>query len=104
MFSCPNFRVVAFTATQIPFIDQRGFPQSLAGPDYPEDIPIYDESELPDLLRRHQVDFVFFAYSDMPHAEIMHRACLVEAAGPSFVMPRRGCNDTLPGITTPSEM
>jgi predicted GTPase len=81
-----NFRVVAFTATQIPFIDQRGFPRSLAGPDYAEDIPIYDEYRLTELIRRHQVDFVFFAYSDMPHAEIMHRASLVEAAGASFVM------------------
>jgi len=80
------FQVVAFTATQIPFIDQRGFPRSLAGPEYHEDIPIYDESDLPDLIRRHQVDFVFFAYSDMAHAEIMHRASLVEAAGASFVM------------------
>jgi predicted GTPase len=80
------FRVVAFTATQIPFIDQRGFPKSLAGPDYEEDIPIFEESELPDLIERLGVDFVFFAYSDVPHFEIMHKASLVQAAGASFVM------------------
>jgi predicted GTPase len=67
-----DFRVMAFTATQIPFIDDRGFPQTLAGPDYEEDIPIYDESELPALIERYDIDFVFFAYSYIPHAEIMH--------------------------------
>lgn len=82
----PEFRVVAFTATQIPFIDQRGFPQSLAGPAYDSDIPIYDESELPRLIRKHEIDFVFFAYSDISHAELMHKSSLVQAAGASFVM------------------
>jgi len=81
-----NFRVTAFTATQIPFIDQRSFPASLAGPGYDSDIPIHDESELPELIRRHDIDFVFFAYSDVPHAQIMHKASLVQAAGASFVM------------------
>ena len=80
------FRVKAFTATQIPFIDERGFPQSLAGPGYDEDIPIFDESELPELIDRYAIDFVFFAYSDVPHADIMHKASLVQAAGASFVM------------------
>ena len=81
-----QFRVKAFTATQIPFIDERTFPRSLAGPGYDEDIPIYDESELPRLIERHDIDFVFFAYSDIPHADIMHKASLVQAAGASFVM------------------
>jgi len=81
-----QFRVKAFTATQIPFIDERSFPRSLAGPGYDGDIPIYDESELPRLIRQHDIDFVFFAYSDIPHAEIMHKASLVQAAGASFVM------------------
>ena len=80
------FRVKAFTATQIPFIDERGFPQSLAGPGYDEDIPIFDESELPELIDRYDIDFVFFAYSDVPHADVMHKASLVQAAGASFVM------------------
>jgi len=82
----PEFRIKAFTATQIPFIDQRGFPQSLAGPGYDSDIPIYDESELLGLIERFDIDFVFFAYSDIAHAEVMHKACLVQAAGASFVM------------------
>jgi predicted GTPase len=81
-----QFRVKAFTATQIPFIDQRSFPRSLAGPGYDDDIPIYDESELARLIQQYDVDFVFFAYSDIPHADIMHKASLVQAAGASFVM------------------
>jgi predicted GTPase len=84
--SHPEFRVVAFTATQIPFITERAFPQSLAGPDYDSDIPIYDESELPRLIKEHQADFVFFAYSDISHAALMHKSSLVQAAGASFVM------------------
>jgi len=81
-----RFQVVAFTAAQIPFIDTRSFPKSLAGPGYEEDIPIYDESELIRLIEKHDVDFVFFAYSDIAHAEVMHKASLVQAAGASFVM------------------
>lgn len=84
--SHPEFRVIAFTATQIPFIDQRGFPQSLAGPAYDADIPIYDESELPRLIREREIDFVFFSYSDVSHAEVMHKSSLVQAAGASFVI------------------
>ena len=82
----PHFRVKAFTATQIPFIDQRNFPQSLAGAEYSEDIPIHDESELPRLIGELDIDFVFFAYSDIAHDELMHKASLVQAAGASFVM------------------
>jgi predicted GTPase len=82
----PQFRVKAFTAAQIPFIDQRSFPASLAGPGYDGDIPIYDESELPRLIRSQDIDFVFFAYSDISHADIMHKSSLVQAAGASFVM------------------
>jgi len=81
-----RFRVVAFTATQIPFIDTRSFPKSLAGPGYEEEIPIYDESQLTRLIEKHDVDFVFFAYSDITHAEVMHKASLVQGAGASFIM------------------
>ena len=80
------FRVKAFTATQIPFITERSFPASLAGPGYEEDIPIHDESELETLLRDNDIDFVFFAYSDVPHAEVMHKSSLVQAAGASFII------------------
>lgn len=84
--SHPDFRVVCFTAEQIPFIDQRKFPRSLAGPDYAEDIPIYNEGRLVELIREHRVEFVFLSYSDLPHAEVMHKASIVQAAGASFVL------------------
>ncbi|MHA7814887.1 MAG: hypothetical protein ACX93N_00290 [Pseudohaliea sp.] len=82
----PSFRVVAFTATQIPFIAGRAFPRELAGPHYDADIPIHDESELAQLIAEHGVDFVFLAYSDLPHREVMHKASLVQASGASFVL------------------
>jgi len=79
-------RVVAFTAAQIPDIDDRRYPPALAGELYPEGIPILPESELEDLIRREAVDQVYFSYSDIPHVEVMHRASLVLAAGASFGM------------------
>lgn len=82
----PHFRVLAFTATQIPFIQHRSFPAALAGPDYGADIPIFDESELPRLIRELDVDFVVFSYSDVSHEEVMHKASLVQAAGAGFIM------------------
>lgn len=82
----PHFNVEAFTAAQIPFIDDRTFPAALAGADYPDGIRIYDESELPQLIRDRSIDFVFFAYSDISHSQLMHKASLVQAAGASFVM------------------
>ena len=81
-----HFRVKAFTATQIPFIGERSFPGSLAGPEYDGDIPVYDESELPELIKRLDIDFVFFSYSDISHQELMHKASLVQAAGASFIL------------------
>ena len=81
-----DFHVVAFTATQIPFIEQRTFPKSLAGPSYDKDIPIYDEEMLSRLIADLDVDFVFFAYSDLLHEEVMHKASTVQAAGASFVL------------------
>jgi predicted GTPase len=81
-----HFHVKAFTATQIPFIGERNFPASLAGSDYSGDIPIHDESELSELIERLDIDFVFFAYSDILHSELMHKASLVQAAGAGFVM------------------
>ena len=81
-----HFRVKAFTATQIPFIGERDFPQALAGSEYDEDIPIHDESEMAGLIKSLEIDFVFFAYSDISHQELMHKASLVQAAGASFVM------------------
>ncbi len=82
----PEFHVCCFTAAQIPFIDARSFPRELAGEGYEADIPIHPERELPGLIARHGVEFVFLSYSDLPHAEVMHRASLVQAAGASFVL------------------
>jgi predicted GTPase len=77
-------RVLAFTATQIPNIDGRRYPKELAGPQYPEGIPIHPESELPRLIGELQVDQVVFAYSDVSHENVMHKASLVLACGADF--------------------
>ena len=82
----PDFVVRAFTATQIPFIEQRSFPAALAGNAYTQDIPIHDENELEQLIEQHQVEFVFFAYSDISHEAVMHLASRVQAAGASFIL------------------
>jgi predicted GTPase len=80
----PNTRVAAFTATQIPGIDDRVYPASLAGPLYPGGIPIRPESELEEIIRRDHVDEVVLAYSDLSHADVMHKASRVLAAGANF--------------------
>jgi predicted GTPase len=78
--------VVAFTATQIPFINDRRYPPSLAGPHYPDGIQIYDESELVRLIGELDVDDVVFSYSDVRHEYVMHKASIVMAAGANFVL------------------
>ena len=82
----PEFRVRAFTATQIPFIASRRFPRALAGPEYDADIPIHLESQLPDLIAELDIDFVFLAYSDLSHVEVMHKASIAHAGGASFAL------------------
>lgn len=79
----PAVEVVAFTAAQIPYISDRRFPASMAGPRYADGIPIVDEAELPALLAA-GVDEVVFAYSDRSHVDVMHAASLVLAAGADF--------------------
>ncbi|MDO9576904.1 MAG: cyclic 2,3-diphosphoglycerate synthase [Candidatus Cloacimonadales bacterium] len=79
-----NYDVVAFTATQIPDIDGRKYPAELAGKLYPQGIPIYAEKEIIDLIHKHDVDEVVFAYSDVPHERVMNNASLVNAAGADF--------------------
>jgi predicted GTPase len=79
-----RYEVVAFTATQIPYIDDRMYPPSLAGERYPNGIPIHDESELAQLIRDERVDDVVFSYSDVSHQYVMHRASEVLAAGANF--------------------
>jgi predicted GTPase len=82
----PQFRVQGFTATQIPFIAERSFPRELAGPAYDADIPIFPEERLPELIERFEIDFVFLAYSDLAHADVMHKASLVQACGAAFAL------------------
>jgi len=78
------YEVVAFTATQIPGIEERVYPPELAGPNYPEGIPIRPEEELPELIRKYEVDQVVFAYSDVSHEYVMHKASIALASGADF--------------------
>ncbi len=80
----PDYDVVAFTATQIPNIEGRKYPAALSGELYQEGIPIYPESQLSELIREKEIDQVVFAYSDVPHEYVMHKASLVNAAGADF--------------------
>ncbi|HVM73031.1 MAG TPA: GTPase, partial [Anaerolineales bacterium] len=80
----PDYEVVAFTATQIPDIEGRTYPAALAGKLYPKGIPIYAEADLLKLIKKHKVDQVIFAYSDVPHEVVMHKASMVLAAGADF--------------------
>jgi predicted GTPase len=82
----PELQVCCFTAAQIPFIEQRSFPRELAGPHYDADIPIHPEGELPALIARHAAEWVFLCYSDLSHAQVMHRASIAQAAGASFAL------------------
>jgi predicted GTPase len=80
----PDSRVVAFTAAQIPGIDDRRYPASLAGPLYPEGIPIRPEEELAELIVEQDVGEVVLAYSDLSHDDVMHKASRALAAGADF--------------------
>lgn len=82
----PESEVIAFTATQIPDIAGRCYPASLAGALYPEGISIIDESELVRLCREQHVEQVVFAYSDVDHARVMHKASIVLATGADFLL------------------
>jgi predicted GTPase len=79
-----DYEVVAFTATQIPDIEGRLYPAELAGDLYPGGIPIRAEEELTALIKEHDIEQVVFAYSDVPHVYVMHKASLVIAAGADF--------------------
>jgi predicted GTPase len=87
----PMHEVVAFTATQIPNIDDRRYPAALAGSLYPEGIPILPESALEQLIREHEIDVVVFAYSDVTHEHVMHIGSRALAAGASYelIAPRQ---------------
>ena len=92
--------VVAFTATQIPFIDDRRYPPWLAGERYPDGIQIHDESELVPLIRDLQVDDVVFSYSDVSHDAVMHKASTALAAGANFVLLGPNATMLQPAVPT----
>jgi predicted GTPase len=89
----PDYRVVAFTAAQIPDIEGRKYPAALAGKFYPKGIPIHAEAELDELIAKHKIDDVHFAYSDVSHEYVMNKASQVLAAGANFVL--LGPDDTM---------
>ncbi|BEH09568.1 MULTISPECIES: cyclic 2,3-diphosphoglycerate synthase [Geobacter] len=82
----PACRVVAFTATQIPYISDRRYPAELAGKLYPRGIPIFPEEQLEELIRRLRAEQVVFAYSDVAHERLMHTASRVLACGADFTL------------------
>ncbi len=82
----PRYRVVCFTATQIPDIEGRRYPAELAGALYPQGIPIVADDRLAALIQENRVDLVAFSYSDVPHTEVMHKASAVTAAGADFIL------------------
>jgi predicted GTPase len=82
----PGFHVAAFTATQIPDIAGRRYPGILAGTQYPNGIPIYQEDELPELIKKFDIDIVVFSYSDVPYAYVMGKSAIVNAAGADFML------------------
>ncbi len=95
----PDYHVVAFTATQIPFIVNRIYPSDLSGYLYPRGIPIYNEDKLLHLIRDHKVQDVFFAYSDVSHEQVMHLASITQAAGATFHL--LGPTDTMLSTNKP---
>jgi predicted GTPase len=94
-----EYEVVAFTATQIPNIEGRKYPAELSGALYPEGIPIHPESELESLIKEKKIAQVVFAYSDVQHEYVMHKAALVNAAGADFLL--LGTEDTQIKSTKP---
>jgi predicted GTPase len=94
-----RYDVVAFTATQIPDIDDRKYPASLAGKLYPQGIPILPEAELEQIIRKNKVTEVVFAYSDVPYNYVLDRASIVNAAGADFKL--LGAQETMIKSTKP---
>ncbi|HOH46989.1 MAG TPA: cyclic 2,3-diphosphoglycerate synthase [Candidatus Cloacimonadota bacterium] len=94
-----DYEVVAFTATQIPGIDDKKYPAELAGKLYPKGIKIQPESDVVELIKKHKVDLVVFAYSDQPHEVVMNKGAMVNAAGADFMM--MGTTNTMVKTTKP---
>ncbi|MGA2402385.1 MAG: cyclic 2,3-diphosphoglycerate synthase [Syntrophobacteraceae bacterium] len=83
----PRYRVIAFTAAQIPDIEGRTYPPELAGDLYPDGIPIHAEQDMARLIREHRIDLVAFSYSDVSYGEVMHKAAIAMAEGADFILP-----------------
>jgi predicted GTPase len=94
-----SYNVIAFTAAQIPDIDDRKYPAELSGELYPNGIPIYLEEELPNLIKEHKVDDCVFSYSDVTYQKVMSVSAIVNAAGANFVL--LGPRDTMLKSTKP---
>ncbi|MEK6826131.1 MAG: GTPase, partial [Nanoarchaeota archaeon] len=88
----PSFNVVCFTATQIPGIEKRKFPKKLSGKLYKKDIHIFPEKDLPKLIKKYNIDYVFLSYSDLSNQYAMEFASKVLASGANFAL--LGPNDT----------
>ena len=97
----PEYEVVAFTAAQIPGIEDRRYPPSLSGPLYPGGIPIYPEEKLEALILEKQIQQVIFAYSNVSHVTLMHLASRVLASGADFPAHRAGAQ--FPFIIAPGD-
>lgn len=81
-----NYEVVCFTAEQIPNISGRMYPNELSGKNYPKGIPIFEEKNLPKLIKKFDVDLVVLAYSDLSYESVMHKASVVNSLGPDFML------------------
>lgn len=93
------YNVVAFTAAQIPDIDDRKYPKELAGKLYPSGIPIFNEADLPGLIAKYKVDDCVFSYSDVPYQRVMAVGAVVNSAGANFIL--LGPKDTMIKSTKP---
>ncbi|MBC8489918.1 MAG: GTPase, partial [Bacteroidetes bacterium] len=93
------YNVAAFTATQIPDIEGRKYPVELAGKLYPNGIPIHAEEELPELIRKLNIDDCVFSYSDVTYQKVMNMSALVNAAGANFML--LGPKETMVKSTKP---
>jgi len=82
----PRYKVIGFTAAQIPDIEGRLYPPELSGELYPEGVRVFPEEQLADLIREHKVDLVALSYSDIPHLEVMHKAGIAMAEGADFIL------------------
>jgi len=97
--SNPSYKVIAYTAAQIPDIAGRKYPADLSGDLYPDGIPIYPEDDLEQLIKKHDIEEVYFSYSDVPYSIVMNQSARVNAAGADFIL--LGCDHTMISSSKP---